>query len=110
MSATEGVAAGVHVGAASARAAVAAPRWMWFGIVGGAIVLIWALANARKAEPEPDWLDPNQPPISAPNDFSTVLLGQINTAPGAPLGGTRRPKKYPWTSLMDAPCCWVGDC
>ena len=105
----QGVAATVHVGRTSARAAASAPAWVWIALTLGVGLLAWSWTRAR-ADDKPDWLDPNNPPISAPQDFSTTLLGTIATAPGCPTGGHKAPKKYPWGSLMGAPCCWVGDC
>jgi hypothetical protein len=103
------VEAGVGIGRASARAAVSAPPWMWIAVAVGVAALTWSCCKAQ-ADEVPDWLDPNQPPISVPTDYSTTLLGQLATAPGQQTGGCRRPKKYPWGSLMASPECWVGDC
>lgn len=105
----DAVGVGVHAGRASARAAVAAPAWVWIAIGVGVAALAWSCTRAQ-ADDQPDWLDPNAPPISAPTDYSTTLLGQIATVPGQALGGTRAGRKYPWGALMTHPCCWVGDC
>lgn len=103
------VEAHVGVARASARAAVSAPPWAWVAIAGGVALAVWAYCRTADAE-SPDWLDPNQPPLSVPVDFSTKLLGLQDTVPGQDTGGFRREKKYPWVSLMTHPCCWVGDC
>lgn len=105
----QGVAATVHVGHASAKAAASAPVWVWFALTAGVVAFTWSWVKS-KSDDVPDWLDPNNPPISAPNDFSTAILGQFTTAPGVPTGGVKATKSYPWGSLMAAPCCWVGDC
>ncbi len=103
------VQAGVGVGAASARAAVSAPPWVWLAVTGGVIALAVAYCRTQDAE-VPDYLDPNQPPINVVPDFSTSLLGQYGTAPGVPAGAKKPRTKYLWNSLMESPCCWVGDC
>lgn len=103
------VEAHVGVARASARAAVSAPPWMWLAIVAAVVLAVWQFCKVQDEEPV-DYLDPNQPPVSARVDFSTALLGLGQTVPGQDLGGFRKTKKYPWSSLMDHPCCWVGDC
>ena len=101
--------AGVGVGSASARAAVKAPTWVWFAIVGGVVGLVVLYTRANDNE-VPDYLDPHQPPINALPDYSTSLLGQYATAVGAPAAGLRKPCCFPFNRLMDDPGCWVGDC
>ena len=103
------VEAHVGVGRASARAAASAPFWMWVAIAAGVGLAVWQFCKVQDEEPV-DYLDPNAPPLSAPVDFATTFLGLSATAPGQDLGGFRKPKKYPWDSLMEHPCCWVGDC
>lgn len=105
----QGVGATVHVGRTSARAAASAPAWVWVAVLLGVAALTWSWIRAGQDD-VPDWLDPNNPPISAPNDFTTTFLGQFTTAVGLPTGGQRPIKPYPWASLMGAPHCWVGDC
>ena len=106
---TPGAAIGVGVGHVTARAAVKAPAWMWVAIAAGVAAVVWNYCKVQDAE-VPDWLDPNQPPLSVPTDYSTTLLGQLVTAPGQRTGGCRAHKRYPWDSLMQSPHCWVGDC
>lgn len=103
------VEAHLGVGRASARAAVSAPPWMWIGVAVAVAALAWQVCRVQ-ADDTPDWLDPNQPPVSTNLDFSTSLLGTIATVPGQATGGFRRRKPYPWASLMTHPDCWVGDC
>lgn len=106
---TESVGLGIHAGRVSARGAATAPAWVWVAILVGVVALAWSCTRATQDD-QPDWLDPNSPPISVPVDFSTSILGQIATAPGQQLGGRKASRSYPWGTLMTHPCCWVGDC
>ena len=103
------VEAGIGVGRTSARAAVSAPPWVWLAVTGAVLALVVVYCRTRDSE-VPDYLDPNQPPINALPDYSTSLLGQYATAPGVPADGLKAQTKYLWNSLMESPCCWVGDC
>lgn len=101
--------AGIGVGRASARAAVSAPPWVWVGVTVGVVALVVTYCRTQDAE-TPDYLDPNQPPLNAPPDYSTSLLGTIATAPGQDTGGWKPKVRYMWNSLTESPCCWIGDC
>lgn len=101
--------AGVGIGPVGAKASVAAPAWVWVAIAAAAVGAVWVYCRSVD-EDVPDWRDPNQPPINAMPDYSTTLLGTFATAPGQDLGGNKPPTRYLWNSLMESPCCWVGDC
>lgn len=101
--------AGIGVGRTSARAAVSAPPWVWVAATAGIVFLAVTYCRSQK-EDIPDYLDPNQPPLHATPDYSTSLLGTFATVPGQPLGVQKPPVRYIWDSLMQSPCCWVGDC
>lgn len=101
--------AGIGVGRVGAKASVGAPPWVWIAVTAAVVFAVVTYCRSQKTE-VPDWLDPNQPPINAVPDYSTTLLGNFATAPGQPMGGLKPQTKYLWDSLMQSPCCWVGDC